>query len=242
MSRRATLGDFLSVAHERLDPPVTWEGTGAPGRDLAETSASLRRLIAVSSQYVGDILTACREMPRSMQRRRMISPETSGQVLEVLAGAAAALEAGHSAGPPGRRANHSLARRLDDASGSLTVGRDLLQTHFDQQRGTRHYRSRWAPVIASPAVSEALLSEITYLSGRAALTGTQIPAAFSRSTTTAAAADRLSLACQRLALADVLAHASRQANPEAGAHRELLYAIPGSALPGRPAAGGPVGA
>ena len=59
---------------------------------------------------------------------------------------------------PGAIRPDSVAGRLAAAVASLTVARDLLQTHFTAgPDGLRAERSDWAPVIASAPVNRALL-------------------------------------------------------------------------------------
>jgi hypothetical protein len=56
---------------------------------------------------------------------------------------------------------HPAAQHLSAAADLMAAGRDLLQTHFATgPAGTREDHSPWAPVIISPPVTAALLSEL----------------------------------------------------------------------------------
>ena len=59
-----------------------------------------------------------------------------------------------------------------------------------------------------------------------------------QSAATGAAAARLDMSCQWLAQADQMTQAVRRREPVPAADRELLYAIPATALPGRSPADG----
>jgi hypothetical protein len=177
------LGDFLGAAHRHLGRSATWPGTAAHGRDLAEVTGSLLRFITVTGRYADDVLTSFGEVPDRDRRRPADTawPQAAADALAAMSAASSALvpadPADPAAQPPGQLATCKLARRLDAATKSLLVGRDLLQAHFAPGRRGRVHRSGWAPVIASPAVAEALLADIAALAGQAATLTAGIPAA-----------------------------------------------------------------
>jgi hypothetical protein len=242
------LGDFLGAAHRHLGRSATWPGTAAHGRDLAEVTGSLLRFITVTGRYADDVLTSFGEVPDRDRRRPADTawPQAAADALAAMSAASSALvpadPADPAAQPPGQLATCKLARRLDAATKSLLVGRDLLQAHFAPGRRGRVHRSGWAPVIASPAVAEALLADIAALAGQAATLTAGIPEAPGRSATADAAAQRLGAARRWLAHADSLVQAALRREPVPAADRELLYAIPATALPARrvPGDGQPV--
>jgi hypothetical protein len=239
------LGDFLRAAHRQLRRPAGWTQTAAHGRDLAEVTSSLLRFITVTGRYARDVITAFDEVPDHDRRRPPDTgwPRAAADVLAALSAALSALAPdGPAAQPPARPPACELARRLDAATTSLAAGRDLLQAHFARGGKVRVRRSGWAPVIASPAAAEALLADVAELAGQAAELAGGIPKAHGRSDSADTAALRLEAACRWLAHADGLVQAARRRQPVRAADRELLYAIPATALPARrvPAGGQPV--
>jgi hypothetical protein len=228
------LGDFLGAARRHLDGPTAWTGTSAPGRDIEEVSSSLLRFITVTGRYVSDIVMVFSEMPDRGRRARRPWPRAAAEAMTMLAGGSQALVAQQlAAEPQSRQAICGAARRLDAAAASLTVGRDLLQTHFSQYQHHRIHRSGWSAVITSPAVTQALLTEITALSRLAAAITSEIPMPTGRSAATADAACSLNLARQWLARADAPVRAAHQREPVSDADLELLRALPAASPPAR---------
>jgi hypothetical protein len=245
MTGLPVLGDFLGAAHRQLERSAGWTGTAAHGRDLTELTASLLRFVIVTGRYTGDVVTAFGEVPDNDRRRRAGTPwpRAANDALAAMSAASSALVPGDSATPsPASPPACELARRLDAATASLLAGRDLLQTHFGQGRQGRVHRSGWAPVIASPAVAEALLADVVALGGQASLLTSGLPEVPGRSATADTAARRLGAACRWLAHADDVVRAVHRRQPVLAADRELLYAIPATAIPVRqvPADGQPV--
>jgi hypothetical protein len=234
MTSQAVLGDFLTAAHRHLAAPLTWTTTPAPGRDIEEVTSSLLRLITIIGRYATDITTAFGDQPERDAQPRDRWSRAAIETLDDLASASAALAYPNPATRPADQATNTLARRIDVAATSLTAGRDLLHTHFTPHPGGRsRHRSTWSAVIASPPVSRALLAELTSLAARAASLGTQIPATRGLSASAAEGGRRLHLACHWLQLAGAPARAAHQRDPVPGTDRELLHAIPASALPPR---------
>jgi hypothetical protein len=129
--------------------------------------------------------------------------------------------------------SHPAVQHLSAAADLLTAGRDLLQTHFATgPGGTREGRSYWAPVIASPSATAALLGEIAACALRLApwtarlsvpeTTAGDVPAATGLAALTASH-------CTWVAGAAVQA-AHRRHPPPADARR-LLCAIPANFPP-----------
>jgi hypothetical protein len=225
---RPILGDFLGAARRHLARTATQSGTSAPGRDAEEISASFRRLVAALAGYASDLTDSFGVLPD--RHLKLLNPYARAalQAREALSGAAASLGPSEPAGQP----IGELARRLDAAAVSLMAGRDLLQTHFASGRDGRRDRSGWTLVITSEPVGRALLAEIVALSGQAATAGA-VAVPDGRPWPTAELGRRLQLACQWLALAGDSGQSACQEEPVSAVERDLLHAIPGSALPPR---------
>jgi hypothetical protein len=242
MTDRPVLGDFLGAAHRQLESPVGWVGTGARGRDIHELTSSLHRIITVIARHSADSVKAFEERSHLDRRVRTEWPAAAVDALTALASAADALSPRDIDRSPAFPPVNSAVQRLDAAATSLTVGRDLLQTHFVQYQSSRQHHSNWAPVIASLPVTRALLAEVMSLGQQAAALGTDASSSSAHSGATDEAAQRVMLACQWLEQAVTPIRAAAQREPVPDADRELLYAIPASALPARrlPVAGQPV--
>ena len=228
MTGRPVLGDFLAAARRHLDRAATQPATPAPGRDAEEITASLRRLITALAGHVSDLTTSFGVLSDRDLKALSPSARAAVQARDALSGAAACL----GSPPEAARPVSGLARQLDAAAVSLVAGRDLLQTHFASGRGGWRGRSSWALVITSPPAGRALLAEITALSRQAAAAGAgALPEG--RLSPAPELGRRLHLACQWLALAGDSGQPACQQEPVSDAERDLLHAIPGSALPGR---------
>ncbi|MGH3403800.1 MAG: hypothetical protein ACRDRJ_15075 [Streptosporangiaceae bacterium] len=233
MTGQPVLGDFLTAARRNLERAGTSVATSAPGRDADEIIASFHRLIMALAGHADDLTTAFGRLPDP--DLEVISPfaRAAYEARDALRGAAAALGHPERVGPLAC----VLARRMDAAAASLTVGRDLLQTHsITDPDGSRLGRSSWATVITSPMVTRALLAELTATCRQAADVGAAVlptiaPPAEARTR-------RVHLACQWLALAGAAGEPAYRREPVTKAERDLLYAVPDSALPARRAPGG----
>jgi hypothetical protein len=229
MTARPVLGEFLAAAHQHLEAAAASSGTSAPGRETEEIAAGLRRLITALSGYAGDLATVFDALPDPDLTVLNAYARAAVQARDALSCAAAAMRPAETAG----RLSSGVARHFDAAAVSLVAGRDLLQTHFALDRGGRRRgRSGWAPVITSPPVTRALLVRITEL---ACLTAGAVEAAPLRAwrTREPELERRLQVAGQWLALAGNVGQADYEREPVSAAERDLLQAIPGSALPPR---------
>lgn len=227
MTARPVLGEFLAAARRHLEAAAGAAGTSAPGRDAEEMAACLHRLIGVLAGYAADLTTAFGELPDRDLTVLNSYARSAVQAREALSGAAASLGPAEMADRP----VSERARRFDDAAVSLLAGRDLLQTHFASgPGGWRRGRSSWAPVITSAPVTRALLADVAAISRQAA-EAAELPS--SRSGQTAELERRLHLTSQWLALAGGSAQHAYAQEPVSAAERDLLHAIPGSALPPR---------
>lgn len=224
MTGRAVFGDFLAQARRELERATASRETAAPGRDAEEITRSLAQLTGVLGRYADD-LTASFLTTRAPSLAALNNQARSAvRVRDALAGAAGSL----GVRPAAARPANSLARRLDTASVSLTMARDLLHTHFQSDQGIRYGRTGWATVITSPPISRALLAEIADIS-RLAETAASSAVPEDRPWPATALARRLGLACHWLSIAA----STGQPEPIPASERDLLRAIPSAGLPPR---------
>lgn len=245
MTRRARFGDFLAAAHRHLDPASTEHGPAGAHGGADEAARSLYRTVTVMGRHLHDLGPAFADITAETQPELGPWPQALAHARKALANSARILRPDPLAPPRApRRAASQFARRLDGVTFSLTAARDLLQTHFtvDPDRARRD-GSEWAAVIASPAATRAQLAEFGTLSRQIARQGTALalgPAPDAK--TTAEARRRLNAACQWLLTVDNAVRAAHQQQPIPARDRELLWAIPSTALPPRrvPDPGDPV--
>jgi hypothetical protein len=231
MSSGVSFGDFLDDARRQV--AVTGR-VPAGGEDLRDTMQSIRRVVVVLGRYARDIAAPPGTGPR--QRRDPESPweQAADAAHRELGRAARYLTP--PASPkvnPGTRPSAGAARRMDGAAVMLQAGRELLQTHVGSAAdGTPIHRTEWAPALTSPPVRRALLAEVADLAVRVAAASDQIAAAPGwRGAPGPRRTLREAGHCLRT-LAEFVQAAS-QHEPVPAAQRELLRAVPGSALPPR---------
>ena len=231
MTSGATFGDFLDDARRQ----VAARGRApAGGEDLRDTTQSIRRVIVVLGRYARDLAGA----PVTGAHQGG-DPESPWQQAAIAAYRELNLAARHLTPPAspklnfGTRPSSGTARQMDGAAVMLQAGRELLDTHVGSAPdGTPIHRTEWAPALASPPVRRALLAEVADLAARVAATSDQIAAAPGWR---GAPGPRRVLreAGQRLRIAAEFVQAASQHEPVPAAQRELLRAVPGSALPPR---------
>jgi len=231
MTSGATFGDFLDDARRQ----VAARGRApAGGEDLRDTTQSIRRVIVVLGRYARDLAGAPVTGPHQGG-----DPESPWQQAAIAAYRELNLAARHLTPPAspklnfGTRPSSGTARQMDGAAVMLQAGRELLDTHVGSAPdGTPIHRTEWAPALASPPVRRALLAEVADLAARVAATSDQIAAA--PGWRGAPGLRRvLREAGQRLRIAAEFVQAASQHEPVPTAQRELLRAVPGSALPPR---------
>jgi len=232
---QATFGDFLFRARCSLDPgPRPGEAAGL--ENLEDVIRALARLVAVMGRYAQDLTANLPEITPYDQS--VLNPWTDGlfQARDALATTARFLAFRAAPLRPAVAAQPGAqARRLDAATASLRMGRDLLQTHFvTDPKGARRPRSGWAHVITSEAVTRALLTEVASIARQAADQCSAL--ALSRSAGVAGDGQtrrRLNAACQWLWVLETSVWAAHQHAPTSSAEGELLAAIPVNTLPPR---------
>ena len=231
MTSQATFGDFLDDARRQV---AATSRAPAGGEDLRDTTQSIRRVVVVLGRYARDLADSPGTEPR--QRRDSESPWQQ-------AAAAAHRELNQAARyltPPvspkrnlGTRPSVGTARQMDGAAVMLQAGRELLDTHVGSAPdGTTIHRTEWAPALTSPLVRRALLAEVADLAARVAATSDQIASAPGWR---GAPGPRHALreAGHHLRTVAESVQLASQHEPVPAAQRELLRAVPGSALPPR---------
>ena len=150
-------GEFLEPAREHISAAVSYRGE-LPYTAQCGVVRQLDRLAAALVRYLSDLPDEPRsasEVERGAMSRIATARLALGRAAQILAHTAAGL-ADADAGE-----THPVVGHLSAAADYLTVGRDLLQTHFTQHpSGMRTGNSYWAPVITSGPVTAALLAEL----------------------------------------------------------------------------------
>ena len=231
MTSEATFGDFLDDARRQV--AVTGRAP-AGGEDLRDTTQSIRRVIVVLGRYARDIAAA----PGTGPHQRS-DPESPWQQAAIAAHRELNQAARYLTPPTspkmnlGTRPSAGTARQMDGAAVMLQAGRELLDTHVGSAPdGTPIHRTEWAPALTSSPVRRALLAEVADLAARVAATSDQIAAAPGwRGAPGPRRALREAGQCLRTLTGFV--QAASQHKPVPAAQRELLRAVPGSALPPR---------
>jgi len=231
MSSGARFGDFLDDARRQM---AAAGPAPAGGDDLRDTAQSIRRVVVVLGRYARDIAAAPGSRPG--RRRDPESPWEQAAAAAYRELNQAARYLAPAASPKvnlGTRPSAGTARQMDGAAVLLQAGRELLDTHLGSTPdGDLVHRTEWAPALTSPAVRRALLAEVADLAARVAAISDQVAAAPGWR---GAPAPRRALRESALRLRTMagLVQAARQHEPVPAAHRDLLRAIPGSALPPR---------
>lgn len=235
MTGRATFGDFLHAARERIQAATQPTTRRAGDMEIFGIARGLGRLVAVMGKLVGDSTVPFGNVPS--RRRHVLNAwaragvdahEALGHAVRFLSQAEPGLHS-HS------RTASELERHLDAAAGSLSTGRDLLQTHFTLATdGTRQPRSEWALAVASPQVARALLLEIAPMARRIAPTGAELALSpNAREPSTTEVRRRLNAACQWLWVLNASVKAAQDREPVTATGTMLLHAIPVNVLPRR---------
>jgi hypothetical protein len=231
MSRGVTFGDFVDDARRQV---VATTQAPAGGEDLRDTTQSIRRVVVVLGRYARDLADS--PGTESRQGRDSESPwqQAAAAAHRELTQAARYLT------PPispkrnlGTRPSVGTARQMDGAAVMLQAGRELLDTHVGAAPdGTTIHRTEWAPALTSPLVRRALLAEVADLAVLVAATSDQIA---STPGWRGAPGPRHALreAGHHLRAVAESVQVASQHEPVPAAQRELLHAVPGSALPPR---------
>jgi hypothetical protein len=228
-TRPATFGDFAAAATRSLNAVARSSGTAGPAD--ASHDRNLGAAVRVLARYADDISAYMSSQPATGQPGQAAWNRAASRACDALHNAADTLA------PPAAHARHASRSgpggELQSAIQAMTIGRDLLHTHFSPGRGqAREPRSDWARAITSAPAACALLHQVAAwlrviaddASRTATSTGTPMAPAVRQ---------RLHAACQWLHVASWAIEAAQQAHPVTTADLQLLHAIPLNAVPPR---------
>ena len=230
MTGRAVFGDFLELAHAHLAEasqlPATYGGV-----DIRQASASMLRILVLMHRYVQDVTPG--PVPEPTRRQQIAGWARAGTETREALGRAAAFLSQRDVPGPGHAGGGELGWHLDAAAASLAAGRDLLQTHLARDSsGGQQLRSPWGPVVTSPALAHAVLSEMGALARRLAPLGAAL-ALGPGSHGSHKERRKLNAACQWLWTVNSRVAAAQHREPVPGSDLELLRAIPPRTPPPR---------
>ena len=232
MTARATFGDFAAAVGQHLDQMPAVDSrhgdTPRPASDADEFTRSLRSVLAVMTRYADSISAVFVGVPAADRRRLAPWIRAASRSRESLDNATVFLQPGPAdTGRP--RSSGPAACELDAAARSMTLARDLLNTHVAARPGgARLDRSEWAPAVTSVPVARALLFELAGWARQIAPHGGQLAVTAMRGTPQTR--HRLNAACQWLWVLDWAVEAAHQQQPVTGPDVQLLHAIPVNAL------------
>jgi hypothetical protein len=235
---RPVFGDFADAVSAQLEDALgsarrvaRRKLAAARAGQVQEFSRGLAGVLDMMARYTADITTMFDDL--TAQQRRALYGEWAWawfQAREAILNAAAFVSWARSGTglSAGRRARGQAATRLDAAAFSLTIGRDLLQTHFTAgPQGARLDRSQWAPVVTSRPVTRALLFDLAQWArtiapqgARLALSGPPVQRG------TEQQRRWLNAACQWLWVIDSAVQVAERRDPVLTADITLLHAIP----------------
>lgn len=157
----ATFGDFLQLAGNSLAGASSEPGPGYARRDsLATVVQQAHHLLREMARLTETVAGGHGAPPHDPVPGGWFRAATSGQ--EALSrGCDNLLYLTEHLGAPDAGAENALADQLAQAARYLTIGRDLLQTHFvTDADGITRPSSRWAAVITTPPVINAFMNEL----------------------------------------------------------------------------------
>jgi hypothetical protein len=228
----ATFGDVLGAARRHLDAATGVTGSIADPESIT-AAAITGRLAMTLSRFLADVA------PYDMAE--VITSSTLGaqmraavQAREALQLAADGLRTGtRDQDRPGPEPADPLTAHLATAAAALAAGRDLLRTHATT--GTDGHwkpRSRWAAVIGSELVGQALAAEVALCSKPLTLlTAWLSVAAQADAATPAPIRQGLAAASPLLLTATTTLTAAQHEHPATALDAELLRSIPVNHLP-----------
>jgi hypothetical protein len=229
----ATFGDVLGAARRHLDAATGVTGSIADPESITTAAAITGRLAMTLSRFLADVA------PYDMAE--VITSSTLGaqmraavQAREALQLAADGLRTGtRDQDRPGPEPADPLTAHLATAAAALAAGRDLLRTHATT--GTDGHwkpRSRWAAVIGSELVGQALAAEVALCSKPLTLlTAWLSVAAQADAATPAPIRQGLAAASPLLLTATTTLTAAQHEHPATALDAELLRSIPVNHLP-----------
>lgn len=231
MASRATAGDFLEEASAQLRlARATPEPAARPG-EAAEVAWSLGQVTFTLARYLGDTGAAGYLMTGDAPSLHGW-PRAIAEAREPLRQAMRAF--GYSRirqARPVPQNRSQAAVWLACAAKSLTLAKDLLQTHFAPDRT---YASEWAPVITSTHITRALAAEVSWWAWQTAPMAVHLAnAGTSRSARFEDVRYRLRAAARSLWDAAQTLDTALLTDPATAADLMLLRAIPVNSMPAR---------
>jgi hypothetical protein len=154
----AVFGDFLRPARAHITAAARY-GADLPVPARRGVVTELDRLLTTMTRYLDDLALPDEFTPVSTADPQMRAALDARLALRR---AASSLHPAATAVQEAAAADtHPAAGHLSAANGYLAAGRDLLQTHFTcRPAGTPTGTTWWVPVITSPPVTAALISEL----------------------------------------------------------------------------------
>lgn len=226
-----TFGEFLASASKHVDAVICFGGELGDDAKAAAIK-ELDRLAAALARYAGDVTLPCELDPAG-------PPAASARAMDARLALQHAADSTHRAAQATAVSPASIAHpaveHLSAAADLLAAGRDVLQTHFATgPAGARQQATHWAPVIASPPVTTALLTELAGYARRIAPWTAQLSLAGAPdSAVPPLACVALHTASRWLwAAGSAMTTALRQ-HPPPAQDRRLLHAVPANIPPPR---------
>lgn len=241
MTGRATFGDFAAAATTRLrelDKPGEWPARGVGSLPATELVDGMRAAVNSLAGYADDArrafdmnaFTGTREFG-SWARAACEASQILANLNTAWTDAASISTAHPTRGDlPGADWRRRRAGGLHSAALPMTLGRDLLQTHFGTRRDQKVMgESEWSSVLNSAPLARALLHQtggwtrqLGALASRAAALGRGL---------TVADRDYLIAAHRGLLAASWAIGAAQEQHPARRDELALLASVPVSALP-----------
>jgi hypothetical protein len=228
----AVLGDFLRPARAHITAAAR-SGAELPIPAKRGVLAELDRLVTTMTRYLDDLVLPDDFTPASTADAELRAALDARLALRR---AAASLHpAAAAVRETGLDDAHPAIGYLSAANSYLAAGRDLLQTHFTTGPAGQPVGSTWwAPVITSPPVTVALLTELGACSRQLGAWTAQLSRTGSLyAGLPAAASQGLRAASRWLRTAANGDHAAHRLDPPAAAGRGLLLGIPAGFPPPR---------
>jgi hypothetical protein len=234
MTSRAVFGDFAAAARRHLGAHshVTQAGSRNPGSVLAEVhecGSALHRALTVMHRYVADFAALPAEPGAAKEQHPGSWHPASAAALTALDNARGYLQPPPALAPTLRpaRLTSTASRDLDATSQAMAAGCDLLHTHFAvDPAGTRQPRSEWAPVIASPAIAKAVLTEVGGWTRQILAQTSHLTSAQARRSVLSENHRKLMTACRWLATLVAATEQAELDEPLSSGDLRQLHAIP----------------
>ncbi len=242
MTSRTTFGELIAVADRSLESAARRAAAGGPlhadtvAAEAAEFLAVVNPMLKTMSRYAADVTAVLAPVPDQAPAAHSPWTSAAAEVRSAIVDAHRDRQKDSPAGRawPHQRLTSSVIRDIDTAVTAISAARDLLHTHFHtSQDGTRHYRSEWASVIASPAAQKAVLIEVAGWSRHLVALGHRITSVPRSRTPSYKQRHSVAGICQGLTALIAAVDTAQNLDPVTTADIRQLHAIPAS-MTGRP--------